>query len=127
MKKTIWIIIGKIILSFIILFLLYTIHFVLVKAVFEKAFSGTTLEMIKLLSSFMWSVLGGFITAKIAKESRRNSVIAVAVLTLVYMLLNISYAAENPVSYWAHTFEMVVGVLIGGFYVIRSSVGKENI
>ena len=118
MNKRIWVIIGRIALSFIILyFVFYLVHFAMDKFLFEKKLSGAALDTVRLLSSFIWSFLGGLVTAKLAREGTWLSVIAVAGLTLLFMLLNIP--KDGLTFFVLSSIDMVVGILIGGFFVVR--------
>ncbi len=122
-------IIGKIVLSFIILFLLYTIHFFLDEFVFKKQLSGNILLVVEIISAFIWSFIGGVITVKITPEIKIKGPIYIATLTGIYMMLNYPSANDALVLFWISLLMMVLGILLGGLFAVRktqTSKGLKN-
>ena len=118
MKSRILIVL-KILISFIILFVLYTIHFMLDEFLFKKILADFSLNTLEVISAFIWSFIGGYITAKIVKESRVKGAISVSILTLIYMLLNYPEPTENILFFWVSLIAMISGILIGGYFFLK--------
>ena len=122
-----WLIIpGKIVLGFLILFVFFTIHFILVKTVYEKSFSGNSLNIVLIASLFIWSFLGGFVTAKIAKLYSLVSVLVVAGLAILFMLSNFPANSQDLPFFFGSILNMTVAILLGGFLVIRKQNPVES-
>ncbi len=109
----------RIVFGFLILFGFYTIHFILNKFL-DGTISGNYFVGYRLVSNAIFSTIGGYFTARIAKVNHWRNVIAVALLTLVYMLANVSTIKDGEESFFvASLFVMLGGILLGGHLFIK--------
>ena len=105
----------KVLLSFVYLFLFYLVHFVLSKSLYQKFFIDISLNLIALISVFIFSILGGYLAIKTIKEKRMLSFILISVLTFLYMLANYPnhVSSQEYLFYWLNICVMIGGIGLG--------------
>lgn len=117
----------KVVLSLIILFLLYLIHFVCDEFFYKKVLSDTSLFIIEIVSAFVFSMIGGYFTAKIVSRSSYIGVICVSALTVIYMLLNYPQDDEEVLFFWLSLLAMITGILLGGLIALKRTKNNDTV
>ena len=109
----------RIIAGFITLFTFYAIHFIWT-AMVEPYVLPWQHFLLRGVSMFACSIIGGYLTALIARERHWLNILWVAGLTLIYMLLNIFNIAKGETYFFmVAILLMIAGILLGGQMFIK--------